>query len=59
MCADQFRHQLKISFVDYLCIFSYSVFGVDYLDNRDWAHRRNQASAGEAVVVTIFESTAT
>ena len=38
---------------------SYSVFGDDYGDNRDCGRRRNQASAGEALLVTIFESAAT
>jgi hypothetical protein len=32
-----------------------SVFGDDYLVNKDCAHRQNQASAGEAVLVTIFK----
>jgi len=31
-----------------------SVFGDDYRVTRDCAHRKNQASAGEAVLVTIF-----
>jgi len=31
------------------------VFGDDYRVNRDCAHRKNQASAGEAVLVMIFE----
>jgi hypothetical protein len=32
-----------------------SVFGDDYRVNRNCAHRQNQASAGEAVLVMIFE----
>jgi hypothetical protein len=40
-------------FVDNFQVGSDSVFGDDYRVNRDCAHRQNQASAGEAVLVTI------
>ena len=40
-------------FGDDFQVGSDSVFGDDYRVNRDCAHRQNQASAGEAVLVTI------
>ena len=49
------KHHLGNGFVDNLQGGSDSVFGDDYRVNRDCAHRQNQASAGEAVLVTIFE----
>jgi len=42
-------------FVDNFQVGSDLVFGDDYRVNRDCAHRQNQASAGEAVLVMIFE----
>jgi len=48
-----------IILVDYFWVVSYTVLSDDYRDNRDWACRENQASAGEAVLVMIFESAMT
>jgi hypothetical protein len=42
-------------FVDNFQVGSDSVLGDDYRVNRDCAHRQNKASAGEAVLLTIFE----
>jgi len=49
------KHQLGSGFVDNFKGGRDSVFGDDYLVNKDCAHRQNQPSAGEAVLVTIFE----
>jgi len=46
------------SLVDYFWGVSYSVFGYHYRVKRDYARRRNQVLACEAVSVTIFESVA-
>ena len=47
--------QLGSGFRDDFQVGSDSVLGDDYRVNRDCAHRQNQASAGEAVLMTIFE----